>query len=233
MDNRETRPGISLPPSVPELVRQMLETEIIDGSLVAGERVSEDELARRLGVSRTPIREAMRVLEGHGLIVRNRGKGTYVARRTTSAEARTVYELRAPLEGFLAERAAENISVSELTGLEQLTSAFRDVLPDHEGTDLGRIIDADSAFHWCIYNAARSELVSIVRSYWGRLMRELYMRAYLTESPTRFAEQHDEILVALRARDGAGARKAMEDHVRSGWEAVRVSFDHAEPERAS
>ena len=93
MERREPG-GISIPPSYPELVRQMLEKEIIEGNLAAGERVSEDELARRLGVSRTPVREAMRVLEGHGLIVRQRGKGTYVARLTTSAEAETLYQLR-------------------------------------------------------------------------------------------------------------------------------------------
>lgn len=216
---------IALPPSVPELVRQMLETEIIDGSLAAGERVSEDVLARRLGVSRTPVREAMRVLEGHGLIVRNRGKGTYVARRTTSIEAKTLYELRAPLEGFLAERAAESISVAEIAELERLSIGFREALPGREEHDLGKIIDADSALHWCIYDAARSELVSIVRSYWGRLMRELYTRAYLSESPAHFAEQHDEIVAALQARDGNAARKAMERHIHSGWDAVRSSFE--------
>ena len=79
--------------------------------------------------------------------------------------------------------------------------------------------------HWCIYDAARSELVSIVHSYWGRLMRELYSRAYVTESPAHFAGQHDEIVAALRARDGRAARKAMENHIGSGWEAVRSSFD--------
>lgn len=203
----------------------MLETEIIDGSLAAGERVSEDELARRLGVSRTPVREAMRVLEGHGLIVRQRGKGTYVARRTTSAEAKAVYELRAPLEGFLAGRAAENISASEIADLERLSTGFREALPDGEEHDLGRIIDADSALHWCIYDAARSELVSIVKSYWGRLMRELYTRAYLSESPAHFAQQHDEIVAALRVRDGTAAKAAMEQHIRSGWDAVRASFE--------
>jgi len=204
----------------------MLETEIIEGNLAAGERVSEDELARRLGVSRTPVREAMRVLEGHGLIVRHRGKGTYVARLTTSAEAKTLYELRAPLEGFLAQRAAETITVSEIAELERLTAAFREAVPGRE-EPLGSVIGADSALHWCIYDAARSELVSIVRSYWGRLMRELYSRAYLTEAPEHFAAQHDEILTALRARDGTAARKAMELHVRKGWDAVSVSFENS------
>ena len=225
MDSRKTRPaGIAIPPSYPELVRQMLETEIIEGDLVAGARVSEDELARRLGVSRTPVREAMRVLEGHGLIVRHRGKGTYVARLTTSTEAETLYELRAPIEGFLAGRAAENITVAELEELEQLAAGFRQALPDREQHGLGGITEADSALHWCIYDAARSELVSIVRSYWSRLARELYTRAFLSESPEHFADEHDEIIAALRARDGAAARKATEHHIRSGWDAVRASF---------
>ncbi len=224
MERRESG-GISIPPSYPELVRQMLEREIIEGALAAGERVSEDELARRLGVSRTPVREAMRVLEGHGLIVRHRGKGTYVARLTTSAEAETLYQLRGPLEGFLAERAAESITATELAELEQLAGGFREALPGAEARDLTGIIEADSLLHWCIYAAARSELVSIVHSYWGRLMRELYARAYVTESPAQFAGQHDEIVAALSARDGRAARKAMEAHIGSGWEAVRSSFD--------
>jgi DNA-binding GntR family transcriptional regulator len=226
MRTRDARQGtLEIPPSYPELVRQMLEAEIIEGNLAAGERVSEHELAGRLGVSRTPVREAMRVLEGQGLIVRRRGKGTFVARLTTSAEAATLYELRAPLEGFLAGRAAENIAAPELAELERLTTEFRDAAAG-SGDDLARIIDIDSTFHWQIYDVARSELVSVVKSYWGRLMRELYARAYVSKSPALFAQQHEEILATLAARDSAAARDAMERHVRSGWDVVRASFDH-------
>lgn len=210
----------------------MIETEIVDGRLVAGERVSEDQIARRLGVSRTPVREAMRVLEGHGLIIRSRGKGTYVARRTTAGEARTLYELRAPLEGFLTERAAENISVAGVEQVEQLATRFRDALSDRDAHELGGLIALDSELHWSIYDAARSELVSIVRSYWGRLLRELYTRAYLSEDPAHFAGQHDEIAAALRARDGNAARRAMEHHIQDGWGAVRASFESREEPRA-
>ncbi len=214
---------LEIPPSYPELVRQMLETEIIEGRLPAGTRVSEHDLAGRLGVSRTPIREAMRVLEGQGLIVRHRGKGTFVARLTTSSEAKALYETRAPLEGFLAGRAAENMSSTEITDLERLTAAFRAAIPAR-ADNLGEAIKIDSELHWHIYDAARSELSSIVRSYWGRLLRELYDRAYLGESPMQFAEQHEEILAALAARDSGAARAAMEQHIRSGWEAVRSSY---------
>ncbi len=224
MSSSAPAPGqIEIPPSYPELVRRILEKEIIEGSLRAGERLSEHELAGRLGVSRTPVREAMRALEAQGLIVRHRGKGSFVARLTTRLEAHALYETRASLEGFLAERAAENMSDPDITKLAQLTEAFR-AAASHQGDDRGEVIEIDSTLHWHIYDAAGSELSSIVRSYWGRLLRELYDRAYLGESPTRFAQQHDEILAALTARDGSAARSAMERHIRSGWKVVQSSF---------
>ena len=217
-------PGqIEIPPSYPELVRRILEKEIIEGRLAAGERLSEHELAGRLGVSRTPIREAMRALEAQGLIIRHRGKGSFVARLTTLSEAEALYETRVALEGFLAGRAAENMSDADITRLAELTEAFRAAVP-HSGDDRGEVIEIDSALHWHIYDAADSELSSIVRSYWGRLSRELYDRAYLGESPARFGQQHEEILATLAARDSSAARSAMERHIRSGWEVVESSF---------
>ncbi len=225
-------PASTLPLSYPEHVRQLLEIEIVEGRLAAGERVSEDQLARRLGVSRTPVREAMRVLEGHGLIVRRRGKGTYVAGTTSTAEARALYLLRAPLESFLAARAAETMTDDELQDLEQLSTAFRVAVA--ESTDgLPRLIEADSALHWCIYDAARSDLVSVVRSYWGRLLRELYTRVYLEGPPEHFADQHDEIVAALRERDAETARAAMERHIADGWEVVRASFEATDDARGA
>ncbi len=225
MSSAEPQSGaLEIPPSYPELVRQMLEREIVQGNLVAGERVSEHELASRLGVSRTPIREAMRVLEGHGLIVRQRGKGTFVARLTTKAEAETLYQLRAPLEGFLTGRAAENLTSADLVELGRLADAFRAAMPA-AGERLGEQVTIDSALHWHIYDAARSELTSVVRSYWGRLLRELYARAYGVSTSHQFAEQHDEILAALASRNTAAARRAMERHIQAGWEIVGASFD--------
>jgi len=224
-----TTPATSnpLPVSFPDHVRQLLESEIVEGRLAAGERVSEDQLARRLGVSRTPVREAMRVLEGHGLIVRRRGKGAYVAGPTSTDEARALYALRTPLECFLAAQAAENITAAELSDLERLSAEFRVAVAAPDG-ELPRLIEADSALHWCIYDAARSDLVSVVRSYWGRLLRELYTRVYLDGLPEHFANQHDEIVAALRAGDGDAAHQAMEQHIADGWEVVRTSFESAD-----
>ena len=116
---------------------------------------------------------------------------------------------------------------AELSDLERLSAEFRVAVAAPDG-ELPRLIEADSALHWCIYDAARSDLVSVVRSYWGRLLRELYTRVYLDGLPEHFANQHDEIVAALRAGDGEAAHQAMEQHIADGWEVVRTSFESAD-----
>lgn len=215
-----------LPPSLPEHVRHRLEQEIIEGRLVPGERVTEDELATTIGVSRTPIREAMRVLEGQGLIVRRRGRGAFVAPRTTYDEAKALYELRLPLEAYLAARAVESITPAELETLDRLQGQFTKTLANQgETVDLRALMTLDSDFHWTLYNAANSDLASIVASYWGRLLRELYDRVYRSEHPSRFATQHDQIVRAIRHCDADAVRAAMEEHIRSGWHGIHLSYE--------
>ena len=72
-----------------------------------------------------------------------------------------------------------------------------------------------------------------MRSYWGRLLRELYTRVYLEGPPEHFADQHDEIVAALRARDAETARTAMERHIADGWEVVRTSFEATDDARGA
>ncbi|MGI8606337.1 MAG: GntR family transcriptional regulator [Gaiellaceae bacterium] len=224
---------LQLPSSFPDHVRRALESEIIEGRLAPGKRVSEDGLARRLGVSRTPVREAMRVLEGQGLIVRRHGTGTYVAELTTFDEARVIYELRLPLEGYLAERAAELVTDEELRALALLQQDFRRVLGRARNANtLRELIAADASFHWAIYEAARTDLASILRSYWGRVQRELYHRAYGRDDLSEFGDQHEAIAAALEQGDPDAAHSAMAAHIESGWEAVRSSFETPVPPAA-
>jgi DNA-binding GntR family transcriptional regulator len=182
-----------------------------------------------MSVSRTPVREAMGVLEGQGLIVRLRGRGTYVAPATTPEEAETLFELRVPLESFLAGNAAQIISAREMEVLRRLQQAFnrelRSQLVRHgDKVGLTRLVVLDSDFHWTIYNAAGGGLVSVVASYWGRLLRELYHQVYAYEHPSRFSEQHDVIIAALERRESDGARAAMAEHIQTGLVAIQASL---------
>ena len=219
-----TRNG--LPPSFPEHVRQQLEQQIVDGELAPGQRVAEESLARKLGISRTPVREAMRLLEGYGLIVRSRGRGTSVAHRTTRTEANALYEIRLPLEGYLTGRAAEMRTDDDLAALEAIQSAFKRVASSKPDDDnLRAMVGLDHDFHWTIYHAAGSDLISTVSSYWGRLLREVYDRVYRIETPSHFAEEHERVIAMLRAKDATQAREAMQEHIRRGWDAIGRSFD--------
>jgi DNA-binding GntR family transcriptional regulator len=217
-----------LPPSFPEHVRRLLEQEIVQGRLAPGERVSEEALAERIGVSRTPVREAMRVLEGQGLIVRRRGRGTFVAATTSADEAKTLYDLRIPLESHLTERAARRISVDELETLVHMQRRFAE-FESGDKLQLSRLVAVDSALHWTIYRAAQSDLISIVSSYWGRLLRELYTRVYTSRPTLDFSRDHDRIVAAIADRDPERACAAMADHIRNGWEALRLSFEAESP----
>ena len=215
-----------LPPSYPDHVRNLLEQEIIDGRLAPGERVTEDDLATRFGVSRTPVREAMRALAAEGLIVRRRGRPTSVAPRITMDEASTLYEMRVALESYLARRAAELITQPELRVVARVKEEFRTIVEEQtDRVELRLLMTVDSDFHWAIYNAARSDLASILASYWGKIQRELYERVYTTEHPGLFAQQHEVIVGALENRDADLAQKAMAEHVRSGWDALRPSYE--------
>ncbi|HEX5146823.1 MAG TPA: GntR family transcriptional regulator [Conexibacter sp.] len=210
----------ALPPSLPERIRQLIEGEIIELRLAPGGRVTEDELAQRLGVSRTPVREAMRVLEGQGLIVRHRSRGAYVAARTAREEARVLYDLRIACEGHVAARAAEVIDDATVALAEAIQAEFRDALA--RGS-LAELVTLDSDFHWTIYNAAESGLLTVVGSYWGRIQRELYDPVYRS-SPELFAAQHELILAALRAGDPDAARRAMAEHLVSGWDVLAAAY---------
>jgi DNA-binding GntR family transcriptional regulator len=214
-----------VPPSFPEHVRRLLERQIIAGSLRPGQRVTEDDLARSIGVSRTPVREAMRGLEAQGLITRWRGRGAFVARRMTAEEASALYQVRESLESHLTSRAAERVTASELATLETLESEFREAAAGNEtGKELRHLIVIDSDFHWTIYHSADSELVSVLASYWGRLQCELYDRVYTGGQPDLFGDQHERIVGALRRQNRDEARAAMAKHIRTGWDVVESSF---------
>jgi DNA-binding GntR family transcriptional regulator len=223
IDADAVQPTVELPPSFPEHVQYLLETEIVEGRLPAGERVTEEELVQRLGISRTPIREAMRVLEATGLIVRRRGRGSYIAPLLTPPEAQALFEFRVPIEGFLTACAAERATDAELAQLDALVEEFDQLSRNRSGDGDSGLITIDSRIHWTIYGAARTDLVSVLMSYWGRLIRETHARIYKKDS-SEFAGHHRGILDALVARDPVLARTLMDQHLRAGWDRLAEAY---------
>jgi DNA-binding GntR family transcriptional regulator len=213
-----------LPTSFPEHVRELIEDEIVSGRLPVGERVTEESLAQRFGVSRTPVREAMRTLEGQGLITTPGARGTYISRRMSREEARALFGVRIELEGFLTARAAGRIDEDGLQALEETAAGFELSLDADDTVRLRNLRILDSDFHWTIYNTADSLLTSVVASYWARLERELYDHVYSVEHPRHYATEHRLLVAVLREGDAQEAQRLMREHLRGGVDALDLGF---------
>jgi DNA-binding GntR family transcriptional regulator len=212
------------PASLADEIAYRLERDILEGRIGLGQRLAQDELCARFGVSRTPVREALTKLEASSLVTLRPNRGAIV-RTPARREVQEVYELRAELEGFAAERACSRIDglgVRRLGAAQhELAAAVHDVDPAAVGaagrSELAAIVGrANDAFHDLILAAADSQaLADDVRR-----LRDWFPKDYVTEAASSVNElltlnvhEHEAIEAALAAGDGAGARRAMTDHI--------------------
>lgn len=201
------------PPSLAEHVCLVIREDILSGRLPSGARLTEAMVMDRTGVSRTPVREGLRTLEGEGLVVGYRSRGTFVTYRLTAEEATLIYDVRLVLEPHLTALAAQRMTEETLATIENVLAQFVDALDNADPHEAGQL-DAD--FHLAIYEGSGSELLSVLRGYWARLQLELSERVYNTELPRRFLNEHLKIFDALKDRDAALAQKEMKVHIEHG-----------------
>lgn len=200
-----------------DVVFQTLRQAILKGELQPGERLMEIKLAERLGVSRTPIREAIRKLELEGLVVMVPRKGAAVA-NITEKDTKDVLEVRRTLEMFAVEVACDRISEEQL---EQLKKAARDFEASKGSMDVIRIAETDMLFHEIIYEATQNErLVQMLNNLRENMYR--YRIEYLKDSNyyDSLMSEHREILEAIEAGDKQRARACMESHINNQQRAV-------------
>jgi len=193
-----------------DIVFDTLREAIISGTLAPGERLMEIQLAEDMGVSRTPVREAIRKLELEGFVVMIPRKGTYVA-GFSMKQMSEVFEVRAALEELAVELSAERISDEELQQLENLLIRISNEI---DGNDIETIVKLDEEFHDLLYKTARnSRLSSIINHITEQMHR------YRTESlsyPGRLksmVEEHRNIVESIARRDGETAKKAAREHM--------------------
>lgn len=193
-----------------DVVFQTLRQAILKGELQPGERLMEIKLAERLGVSRTPIREAIRKLELEGLVVMVPRKGAAVA-NITEKDTKNVLEVRRTLEMFAVEVACERITEEQM---QQLEKAAKDFEASKGSMDLIRIAETDMKFHEIIYEATQNErLVQMLNNLRENMYR--YRIEYLKD-PNYYDSlvgEHREILDAIAAGDKEHARMCMRAHI--------------------
>jgi len=193
-----------------EIVFETLRDAIITGKMSPGERLMEIQLAEEMGVSRTPVREAIRKLELEGFVVMVPRKGAYVA-GVSIKDIADVFEVRAALEGLAASLAAERITEDELDRLERSIVSINEV---SDGKNINKVVESDIDFHDMLYQASRNQkLITIITNLKEQLQR--YRATSLAEEGrTKDAvDEHKQIVEAISERNGELAAELARQHI--------------------
>ena len=190
---------------------------LIQGVLAPGAKLNERELCERLGVSRTPLREAIRLLAAEGLITLDPGRGAFAPILSLADVAHT-FDVLAVLEGLAAELAARQITDAEL---EELQALQQEMQAAFERRDLPHYYRANARVHDLLNVASRNP---VLRETWKQLNARMHaLRFRSNQDETKWAQalqEHEHILAALQARDGPALRGLLVQHLRRKREAV-------------
>ena len=193
-------------------VYNRIRNDILNGVYEPGESLVELKLSEELGVSRTPVREALRQLELEGLVQSVPNKGATV-RGVTEQDIQDIYTIRMLIEGLAARWAAEKITPEELEELKEAVD-----LEEFYTTksNYGNLLRFDTRFHDIIFKASKSKPLMYTLSTFHRYVQKA--RRVSMSSPERAAEvlqEHKAILQAIIDRDADRAEKLMTEHVRN------------------
>ena len=207
-----------------DVVFNTLRQAILKGELKPGERLMEIALAERLGVSRTPIREAMHKLEQEGLVV-------MIPRRAniTEKDLNDVLEVRIALENVAIEKACARMSEEEMSRLWLAAKEFEHTIT--EG-NLVKLAEADVAFHEIIYQASDNKrLIQVLNNMREQIYR--YRVEYLKEGETRdlLVKEHEELTKAIKERDVERAKQLSFQHIENQRMAILRSIEAENAER--
>ncbi len=208
-----------------DVVFQTLRQAILRGELKPGERLMEIHLAQKLGVSRTPVREAIRKLELEGLVLMIPRKGAVVAEITIS-DLEDVLEVRTVLEEMAVRHACRRITQDQLAELRRLSDEFKRSL---SADDVVLCAQADVNFHEAIYRSnGNRRLIQILNNLREQMYR--YRMEYLKDKQSHglLVREHEEILHALEVRDEEQAARVTCRHIERQKECIIRSLNQRE-----
>ena len=201
-----------------DVVFLTLRQAILKGELQPGERLMEIQLANKLGVSRTPVREAIRKLQAEGLVLMIPRKGAEVA-DITEKSLTDVLEVRQALEKLAVQLACDKITQEEIDSLKEAGEEFRKIAA---GDDVTATAEADVRFHDIIYlSTDNQKLVTLLNNLREQMYR--YRVEYLKDESTypTLIEEHQKMYEALKAKDSKLAVSYVERHLHNQAEAVK------------
>lgn len=213
----------SAPRTKREFAADALREAIVAGQLAPGKHLRLSELVALLGISATPIREAIRLLEAEGLLRAEPHRGVTVVTRS-HADLVEIYWLRSGLEGVAAHLAVARQDAAGRARLVEQLQRLQDAMCRHVAVGhLRPVARLNRDFHFAIVDAAGSpRLAELIRRLWQHLPHH-----YLWQVPGRAAAslaQHELLLAAIRAGDPVAAKRAMQAHVRQAAETLPTAL---------
>ena len=196
-------------PTMYSFVFETLRDEILAGRIPTGTRLNIEEIQTRLGVSRTPVREALKQLSSMGLVENQPHRGTYIKELSVD-DIIEIYQIRSALEGMIARISAKKLSSDDLNKLKDLCSRM-----ENGSRDIGHagFREMNEAFHQILRNAISAPiLVELSMTYYRQ---STISRALSIELPGSFesvCREHKDIVAALISRDPDAADSAMKTH---------------------
>ncbi len=212
-----------------------LQRKLINGELRSGSVVSEQSLATEIGISRTPVREAIRTLEQEGVLEQVPRFGT-VVRKLDRRDLIELFELREAIEPFSVSQAASRATADDVRSLKELCEEFRRLISELSASgaaalddvQLRRLLTADLGFHLTLLRmSGNGRMVKIVSD--SRLLTGIFYsrrQAHTAEVLKTTLEQHKAILLAVERGDGARASALMLQHIRHSKAQALEAYDH-------
>ena len=193
-----------------EVVFENIRKAIIEGVLKPGERLMEIQLSEQLGVSRTPVREAIRMLELEGLVVMLPRKGAYVA-NISKKDLMDILEVRVGLEGLAAYCATDRMTKDHIKKLETISKELEEAVYKN---DVETMLAKDEEFHTLIFEATGNKrLISMMINIWETVyrFRLMYMSDY--SSAVNTVDEHKKIIEAFKKGKANLAEKLAKEHI--------------------
>jgi DNA-binding GntR family transcriptional regulator len=222
---RPPRAAATKPARVAELIREM----IIQDTLPPGAPIRERALAEQLQVSRTPLREALKILAAEGLVELEPHRGAIVA-APSATEIRELLQLLGVIEGHAGELAAASATEEEI---REITALHYEMLAAFTRGDRLTYFHRNQAIHLALVCATRNQtLIAHHRMINARVYRARYISNLKTQRWEKAIREHEAILAALQRRDGAALAVILREHVVRGWDETQALLA-AEAERAA
>lgn len=226
----ETAPPETAPPET-ALARAYatIRTGILDGRFRPGDRLREEHLAETAGVSRTPVREALRRLATEGLVELTPGLGAFVSSWSV-ADLEAIFAVRALVEAAVAEQAARHLAAADIDALEALAERMEDLAARRPAGFLDRITGLNHEFHTRIAAACGNDrLAGLLTQTVDLILVHRTFRRYHDRQLVRSMAHHRELVDAFRARDADWAGAVMRAHVHAARHALVADLSLSPP----